>query len=451
MELDIFDFYQATNPGHKLDIKNPDDAKYYIDFATVRGGAIINQLKFKIVASAENKFVCQLFSGHLGCGKSTELLRLKKELEDADFKVIYFESSDDLDMGDVKISDILLAIARRVSESLEAEQQKQQAAGFGSFLEKAKQLLMTEIDLSVEGKIPGVGDFAVNTSDRSLSLSTLIGKITATTRKDRDVRDRLRARLEPKTDGIIDTINEGLLEPAIATLKTLGKKGLVVIVDNLDRLHNIVTAANQLQTVYLFADRGDQLNRLHCHVFYTMPLALRYSNDYKRVRERLDDPIILPMVPTLFRSGNPHLEGIEMLKQMILARALPEILDPQIRNTYVERIFDHPDSLDRLCQVSGGHVRNLLRLLNNWITQEQQFPLTRQRLEDVIVTQLNEDKQGITSKEWELLRRVREEKSLAGDRDYEKLIRTLLVYEYRDHEGSWYDINPVLAQAIQFK
>jgi tRNA uridine 5-carbamoylmethylation protein Kti12 len=65
------------------------------------------------------KVPCVLFTGHIGCGKSTELLRLKKELEDEGFHVVYFESSEDLEMTDVDIGDVLLAIAHRVSQSLD--------------------------------------------------------------------------------------------------------------------------------------------------------------------------------------------------------------------------------------------------------------------------------------------------------------------------------------------
>ncbi|MDJ0900969.1 MAG: hypothetical protein QNJ55_19375 [Xenococcus sp. MO_188.B8] len=119
MNLDIKQFYRATNPSKTLDISKPEDQKFYIDFSSVRGGQMIEELKNSILWADEDEFTCNLFTGHVGCGKSTELLYLKKELEDEDFHVIYFESDEDLDMGDIDISDILLAIARRVSQSLE--------------------------------------------------------------------------------------------------------------------------------------------------------------------------------------------------------------------------------------------------------------------------------------------------------------------------------------------
>jgi pantothenate kinase-related protein Tda10 len=78
----------------------------------VRGGDAIAKLKQKITYFKPNDPTCQLFTGHIGCGKSTELLPLQVELEADGFHVIYFESSEDLEMTDVDIGDVLLAIAR---------------------------------------------------------------------------------------------------------------------------------------------------------------------------------------------------------------------------------------------------------------------------------------------------------------------------------------------------
>lgn len=451
MTVDVKEFYQATNPKKTLDIQNPEDGKYYIDFSSVRGGPVIDELKDSIAWSKEEEFTCKLFTGHMGCGKSTELLRLKKELEEDNYHVVYFESDGDLDMGDVDVSDILLAIARRVSASLEVDDKGEKSSIFQSLLEGAKKLLLSEIQVTAEGKIPGVGDFEIS-SEGNVSLSTVIGKITATTKKNHDLRDRLREYLEPKTDGVLDVLNQGLFEPIAEKMAHIAKKGLVVIIDNLDRLHNIEKPSKRFQSAYLFADRGAELNRLHCHVVYTMPLALRYSDDYNLVRARFPGiPVVLPMVPIKLKNGNLHEEGMALLRQMVLARALPK-LDYNQRLAKIPEIFDSSETLDYLCLASGGHVRNLMVLINSLIAKEKKLPLSREKLKAVIINQLNEEVQGITEDEWDLLYQVKQEKNFApGHDNYQKLIRNLLVYEYRDENGSWYDVNPVLAQAKQFK
>lgn len=140
--LDIREFFNATNPSRTLDIEKQDDQKLYIDFSSVRGGQIIQELKDNITFFSPNAPTCTLFTGHIGCGKSTELLRLKRELEDEKFHVVYFESSDDLEMADVDIGDVLLIIARRISQSLD-QLKLAEPKGLKTILQGAAKLLMT--------------------------------------------------------------------------------------------------------------------------------------------------------------------------------------------------------------------------------------------------------------------------------------------------------------------
>jgi hypothetical protein len=53
----------------------------------------------------------------------------------------------------------------------------------------------------------------------------------------------------------------------------------------------------------------------------------------------------------------------------------------------------------------------------------------------------------ISKEEWELLRQVRQSQKVGRDPAYQSLIRRRLVFEYRDDEGSWFDVNPILIGA----
>jgi hypothetical protein len=433
MKLDLRGFFQATNPAKTLFAGNfADDQKYYIDFSSVRGGQVIEDLRDNIALWSPDSPTCQLFTGHIGCGKSTELLRLKQELEREGFQVVYFESSQDLEMADVDISDIMLAIARRVSENLETIKSVE-SSRFRELLTGMAKLLQIPIDLSVEA------EFSVG-----------IAKITAKAKDNSQLRDRLRDYLGSQTSQLLAAINQELLEPAIATLKEPGKAGLVVIVDNLDLIDNHPKPWGRPQQNYLFVDQGEYLTRLKCHVVYTMPLALKFSNDYGTLTQRFSqEPKTLPMVPTQLRDGRECEEGMRLMRQMVLARAFPD-LNPEHRLGLISEVFNRPDTLDRLCRISGGHVRNLLRLLYDWIKKQRQLPLTREILEDVIRERRNEMTLSISDDEWDLLRQVKKRQKVNGDIGYQTLIRSLFVYEYRDRDGSWFDINPILAEAREF-
>ena len=436
MALDVRKFFQATNPSRTLAVENEEDRKYYIDFSSVRGGRIIEELKENIALWLPDEPTCDLFTGHIGCGKSTELLRLKADLEKEGFHVVYFESSEDLEMGNVDVGDILLAIARRVSESLEEIGISFKSGYFQNLFNEVKEVLQTPIELS--------------TLSTDVTFSVGIASITAQAKASPKQREKLQGFLEPRTNGIIDAINQELLEPAISKLKHQGKNGLVVIVDNLDRVDSSQKPWGRLQPEYLFVDRGAQLRGLHCHVVYTMPLALRFSNDYETLTQRMGYPKVLQMVPVQERDGSAHEAGMAQLRKMVLARAFPDLEEDQ-RLDQVTAIFDQPETLDRLCRISGGHVRNLLSLLNDWIKKERNLPLSLSFLETVIRMRRNELVLPISVDEWDLLRQVAQRKQVAGDKDYQKLIRSMFVYEYSDQEGSWFEVNPILAEAKEFQ
>lgn len=440
-------FFQATNPARTLNVENPEDEKCYIDFSSVRGGKVIEELKENITFFATDDRTCVLFTGHIGCGKSTELFRLKAELQAEGFHVVYFESSDDLEMTDVDISDILLAIARRVSQSLE-QLELEEPKRFKELLQGAARVLNSEVT-GLKFKLAG-NDVGLTSEKEKFTLAFGIGEITAKTKSDSGLRDRLNQYLGPQKTQLLEAINRELLEPAIAKLKQQGKKGLVVIVDNLDRLDNRQKPFGRPQQEYLFVDRGEDLTKLHCHVLYTMPLALKFSNDYGNLTQRFEEPKVLPMVLVKFKDGRECQEGIALLQQMVMARKFPD-KNEQERFDVITEIFDSLETLNRLCRVSGGHVRDLLRLLNEWIRKEKQFPLTRPKLEEVIRQRCNNMMMPISDAEWELLRQVKQRKKVTDDDGYQKLIRSRFVFEYHSDGEIWFDINPILADASELQ
>jgi hypothetical protein len=428
--LNFSRFFKACNPSKTLVMGDAADRQYYIDFSDVRGCKIVEELQRTIVRISPDEPTCQLFTGHIGCGKSTELQRLKTELELAGFHVVYFESSQDLDMADIDISDILLSVARQVSASLEALEIKTKPGYFVNLFKEIGDFLQTPIELS------GEAEFSLG-----------IAKISAKAKDSPQMRSQLRQYLEPRTNSILQAINEELLDKANEQLKARGQKGIVVIVDNLDRVDMRPMPSGRSQPEYLFIDRGEQLRRLKCHVVYTIPLVLIFSNEYETLKNRLGGgiaPKVLPMVLVRQRDGSDYEPGMALLRQLVLARAFPEI-SWEGRLAMTSELFETPKTLDRLCRVSGGHIRNLLGLLYSCL-QRQDPPFSQECLEAVIKDYRDDLLLAINEEEWELLYEVVNQQSLKGESEYQRLLRSMFVFEYRDPTGRWFGISPALAE-----
>lgn len=434
-KLNLPRFYKACNPSKPLIVGDVADQKYYIDFSSVRGSKIIQSLQRTVTLISPDEPTCQLFTGHIGCGKSTELLRLKIELERQKFYVVYFESSQDLDLADVDITDILLSVAGQVSESLEAIEINLYPLYFAKLFGEIADFLQIPIEFQPDAQ-----------------LASSIGLITSKTKETPKLRRRLREYLEPRTSSILQSINQELIEPAITQLKQQGLAGLVVIVDNLDRVDLRPLSSGRTQAEYLFIDRGEQLRKLRCHVVYTIPLALIFSNEAETLKNRLGGgltPKVLPMVPTRRRNGEDCPHGIALLRQMVIVRAFPgETNEKQLE--LITEVFDSQETLDRLCRISGGHVRNLLGLLSDCLRQEDP-PISAECLENVIRERRDFLTTSITDQEWELLFQVVQQQSVRADTEYQNLLRGMFVFEYRDQEGNWFGLNPALQEAQKFQ
>lgn len=447
--LDPDQFFDACEPTRTLNLANrkATDYQYYIDFTSVRGSEIIRRLKRTIKSKANNtQPSCQLFTGHIGCGKSTELRRLQVELEKEGFHVVYFESTDYLEMSDVDITDILLAIARQVTSSLKDVDIDLQPPFFIKLFKSIAQVIKSlEIKVSfLEGLI----------------------EITRQAKDSPDVRTQLRRKLAPQTEGILKALNKEVLGKATEILiEEKGKKGLVVIVDNLDRIDNRVREGlKRTQPEYLFVDRGDRLAQLNCHVVYTIPLVLRYSSELNTIINRFGRPQYLPMVRVQWKDGSDNPKGMFLLQQMVMARAFPQIpqekrLIPELvsqvfnetETSSTTKTFSNNEILCKMCRLSGGHVRNLLRILYACLRDEDP-PLSEACLNRIIQEYQDDLLNGIEPDDWNWLYQVAQDKKVSGEEKYQRLVQNLWVLEYQDDQGkSWHDISPTLKETDFFQ
>ena len=86
----ITKIYNSFDPARPLPAGDPQ----YVDCREVRGDEdIVSDLGKRIRNSDQMTY--QLYTGHRGSGKSTELRRLQKSLEDHGFFVVYFEADEE--------------------------------------------------------------------------------------------------------------------------------------------------------------------------------------------------------------------------------------------------------------------------------------------------------------------------------------------------------------------
>jgi hypothetical protein len=100
--------------------------------------------------------------------------------------------------------------------------------------------------------------------------------------------------------------------------------------------------------------------------------------------------------------------------------------------------------------MSGGHVKDLLGLVFECL-REQDPPFERDTIEAVIRRYRDFRANPIDAHEWDLIFQVLETQHIKDHVQYHTLLNSLFIFEYRDADGSWFVINPLLAETKQFQ
>ncbi|NES86390.1 MAG: ATP-binding protein, partial [Moorea sp. SIO2B7] len=250
--------YNAFNPFEPL---QPGD-RAYVNCSKVRGNEnIFREIGRKIERSDIS--TCQLYTGHRGVGKSTELLRLKADLETKGFFVIYFAATEgDIDEQDTEYADILLACTRHILEELKNYAKPQPLLNWL----QSRWTALQDLALS-EVKFDRLG------VEEQIAVFT---KLTATLRRIPKSRDTIRKQINLYSISLIEALNEFIGEASIKL--SASQKKLVVIADNLDRIVPVARGDKRNSHDEIFIDYNSQLKSLDCHVVYTVPISLVYSN-----------------------------------------------------------------------------------------------------------------------------------------------------------------------------
>jgi hypothetical protein len=425
----LTNIFNAFEPFRALEPNDP----VYVDCHAVRGNEnIFRELGRNIERS--NEPTCQLYTGHRGVGKSTELKRLKADLESKGCRVVYFVADDDIDEEDSQYTDILLACTRHILEDL---RQQTNPAPLLNWLrsrwQELKDLALTEVqfdELKVEGQ---VAQFA---------------KLTASLRQVPSIRQKIREEVDVHSISLIDALNEFIT----GAKNALGTDKLVVIADNLDRIVPVPRDDGRSNHDEIFLDRCGQLRRLQCHVIYTVPISMVYSNRAAALRDNYGEFQVLPMVMVSDPGDRLYQPGLDKLKQLIGKRISQSAPDLPLDTA----VFDQPSTLENLCLMSGGHLREVMHLIRTALNQIDVLPITASAAQQAITRARNNYRLTVDDDEWSKLAQVFRTRRIPNDDEYRRLLfnRCLLEYRYTDAEGElirWHNVHPLIRKIPEFR
>ncbi|MDJ1182390.1 AAA family ATPase [Roseofilum casamattae] len=434
----LTDLFNSFRPDTPL---KPGDSRY-VDCQSVRGDRdIISQLGSYIVKSDTNTY--QLYSGHRGGGKSTELLRLAEYLEEKGCVVVYFaaatDDAGDLSFQDTQYQDILISCTRQLLEKLQGEADSSAIQDWlKNRWQELQDLALTEVSLQQLNVTAALSQFV---------------KITASIRAEPSKRREIRKLVEQNTESLVQALNHFINSAKAARQSEDNANKVVIIVDNLDRIVPIrekEDARTNLEDIYI--SRSEIMRGLNCHIIYTAPISLLYSTASSELQDIYGTTQVLPMVMVQLENDDVYQPGIAKLRIALERRVASVSKELEL----VPQIFDEENTVNLLCFSSGGHLRDLLRIAQDAINQSTELPITQKTVKRTISQYRQGYMEALLESDWPLLLDVHENKYRRKNKDYRDLLyrRCILEYCYFDDDEEqtlWQDVHPLIRGSKLFK
>jgi hypothetical protein len=355
------------------------------------------------------------FSGHRGCGKSTELLHLLSNPEiHKKYWPINFSIREEADIIDIDFRDVLLAIGGRL---------------FREYRKRGGELpdqLLKELNNwkgKVEKEISTVLDGRLSSVEMSAQVDAFFANAGLKMKLEPATRVELRQVIETDITGLIAIINH--IATAIYTKERLIP---LILIDDMDK-----PALEKARAI--FHDRREIMMQPNCAIVYTVSSALFYSKEFDSIRDQaLFLPNIYlhaPMQPDLH-----HEVGYQTLRKFVHLRMESSLIED--------------DALELAVTYSGGVFRELARIMRTAIGRARRRKAARLDCSDIewaAVEIRNEYRRILDKDDLKLLKKVTENNRLEYSEQLRPLMQLLALLEYRD-EDNWCDVHPVLRKLL---
>ena len=409
------DFYRALNvhQGAQMLSEEEEFERYYVPIYAQSDGPAGPDLVAEIATAID--FTAggsvQLLSGYRGAGKTTELLRLKRELDREVYLPVYFDIEDYFNTElPLEAATFLVGLAAGFVDNCE------EIDGLKQSLYRRVQTFFQRLDIDAE--------LSASVSGGPASLD-----LRARFRDDESFRAQVKAALDSNRKTFKEEMHAFFNDLANSLP---GNRTPVFIVDSIDHYRGRSSTFDEVRDSVeaLFSHYASELALPGMHVVYTVPVYVKPTGWGGEVWPVLN-------VKVRERTGEDCQEGIDLLRQVLAQRA---------PNGDVERLLGA--ETDRVIRASGGLFRDLFRLVAGLLLKNGPLPVRPEDVDQVERQQRSQAVVGLTQEQWEILRQVKETQQLIVPRELTSEAWTLqalgYVLCYRNGTVDWWGVNPLL-------
>lgn len=406
---------------------NPIDEKneFYTDFSGFRKGfnerKIFKYLNINPTTKECNKIsqTLKLFlSGHRGTGKTTELLKLKNEIDETTcfFTVFCDLSDEELDANNIDFIDIIILILEKLTETLKERKIDIPKANIEPFYNWYEQRI-TEINnqtdesasIEVEGKA-GINLF---------SLFSLVSKTKGKLSGSNSTKETIRKVFKNKFSDFSLKFNEFILDIKDYLLKNGISKDLLFIIDGFEKIGSLEDRKK------ILIDNSNKFVEIKANMIITLPIEL--FSEVSRLKE-FASHISFPLI-TLDNNSK------ERFKEFIYKRI-------------EKNLFDSEQTVEKIIYYGAGSPRETLKIISNAYIQAEREIIDLKSVQDAQKSISEELMKYLDEKEISLLKQIYIKTKIPFSDELAKLLIKKVLLDYED--GLEREINPILLDNEDF-
>lgn len=359
-----------------------------------------------------------LFGGHIGCGKSTEL-RDYAALFRRSYTVHHLELTKTLDIHNLRFSDLLIALTHALTQTFqdaslslrpEPALLRPILEWFDTRIVKQERFKDLESELKTEVKAEGGIPF----------LASLMATMTAKVRGGASYREELRQEVRNGFFQLSQHFN-ALIAHANHLLQHQGHGPLLFIMDGTDKL-------SKEDSETFFSADVNQLGQIQTNLVVCAPISVLLED---RIVGQRFTRVQLPMVKIFEADETPRPAEEDALMALVLKR-MPL------------GYFDSPDTVRHLVRMSGGHVRDLLRIIKAAYSHLGDSTLLTRAVADLAIRSVAKEYQRLVRQsDWADLVKIDHSHGEETDRtdDRLRLLYDLVLLEYNSY---WWRSHPLV-------
>lgn len=364
------------------------------------------------LAEVTSDYTTIIVSGHRGCGKTTELRRLHRELNHSTrYCSVFLSIEEEMEYGSFQPEDLFVWMIIKLAQTVE---ERRLPTSRSALDQLARQLLTDKV---IEEEMRESFQTELGTEGQLgfdlwwLKFSTKAKAVFAGTNQ---TSTKIRENVRRNTLAVIEQINRLLIDVRYAVEKADQGRDLLLIVDGSEKLKFEAYE-------YLFVQNPHLLKALQVNLLIAVPISSFYlmrslaGNDFP-------NQLLVPMI----RLGAPGTEANECFKKIV-------------RKRIEEATFFEDGVLDACVLQSGGCARQLLRIVHQLIIKSRGNRATLLQAQTVFQALGSELRQVLDERHVTVLRAGLDKLELGNEAVRDMLLR-LVVLKYNGQ----LKLNPLL-------